>query len=344
MVLLRSDPAFADSKRTIKIGILTDLSGKAAYMGNQTRVAAEILEHELNQSGEKRVEFILGDHSLDTAKAVTETQKLLNVDKVDVIFSNFSSTSRAASPVVKNSGKLFVYTAAAVEPVTTNPLAFKSYLDYVLGCERLAETWKKEGVRVVGVLKAEAEFGDLCLSGIMKVYPDPVVATYKPGDDVKTQVLTLKSKNAASIVNAGYEGGMGNLLKVIRELQFPVKIGANENIFTEKLIGEYKAELTQAVAFSMPRPAQSFVDAVKAADPKNMTGSLDQAGMSYLHRKQLESALEACTGDNTDCQRKAMLQSPADNSFGIVKWRDNRQADYDWVVSTFHEGVFVPNP
>ena len=346
LTLIFSNPSLsqADNKRSVKIGILTDLSGKAAYLGNQTRVAAELLARELNVDGVSRVTFVLSDHGLDTAKAVTETQKLLNVDNVDAVFSNFSGTSRAANPVVKNSGKLFIYTAAAVEPVTTNPLAFKSYLDYILGCEQLAKSWQSSGVQTVGVLKAEAEFGDLCLSGVLKVYPQAVVTTYKPGEDVKTQVLSLKSKKVQAIVNAGYEGDMGNLLKVIRELQFTVRVGANEDIFTEKLIAEYKAELAQASAFGMPRPTQKFSDAIKAADPKNMTGSLDQAAMSYLHLKQLEAVLETCNEGDVPCQREALLKSPADSSFGFIAWRENRQANFTWVVSTFKNGTFQPNP
>lgn len=341
--LLLPAAAFAEAGRVIKIGVLTDLSGKAAYAGQQTRVAMELLKKDLTGGG-KQVEFVLADHGLDTAKAVTETQKLLAIDKVDAVFSNFSGTSRAASPVVKNAKKLFVYTAAAVEPVTTNPQAFKSYLDYVVGCQKIANYWKSQGVKVLGLLKAEAEFGELCLEGAKREYPDPVVITYKPGEDVASQVLSLKSKKVEGILNAGYEGDMGNMLKSMRQLNFTSRVGANEDIFTPKVIADYKDLLATATSFGMPKLDPQFVARVKEMDTKNLTGSLDLAGMAYLHLKQTYEAVASCPADDVPCEMDKLQKSPKDASFGFLGWREDRQADYAWTLSQFKGEQFIAMP
>ena len=333
--------AAAETERVVKIGILTDLTGKAAYHGQQTRVAAQLIEQEFAAEG-KQIKLVLGDHGLDTARAVTEVQKLVVVDDVDAVFSNFSGTSRAASPIVRNAGKLFVYTAAAAEPLKDNPLSFKSYLDYVAGCRKLAEQWKVRGIKVVGVLKAEAEFGELCLQGVTQSYPDAVVVDYKLGDELASQLLILKTKGVEAIVNAGYEGDMRTMLKGMRQLRYKAIVGSNEDIFTDKLISEFPEELSRAFAFGMPRPQAEFVAKLKAMDSKNLTGSLEQAGMSYLHLKQLYAAIAACPVGAAECQRTKLFASPSAPEFGFQGWSGSRQANYVWTVSHFENGKFVP--
>lgn len=335
--------AMAESGRVVKIGVLTDLSGKAAYMGYETLAAAELLKQELESQG-KRVELVMSDHGLDPAKAVTEAQKLIAIDKVDAVFSNFSGTSRAANPVVKNANRLFVYTAAAVEPLQSNENAFKSYLDYVEGCRRIAEHWKAKGIQTLGVLKAEAEFGELCLDGAKKVFPEPIVVTYKLGDDVSTPIVALKAKHVQALLNAGYEGDMSNMLKAMRTVQWQVPVGANENIYTEKILADFASELKDAVAFGMPKVPAEFIEKIKKIDTKNLKGAFDQAGMSYVHLKQMFAAISGCAANDLACQAKALKASSAEPGFGFLGWDSTRQASYVWTVSTFQDGRFQTVP
>lgn len=340
LIFYLATPLIAEEKRVVKIGVLTDLSGKASYLGQQTRVAAQLFQEELDSSDTK-LEIVLGDHSLDTAKAVSETQKFLNIDKVDAIFSNFSGTTRAASSVAKDSGKLFVYTAAAMEPVKTNPNSFKGYLDYVEGCKKLAELWKKEGLTRVAILKVESEFGELCLQGASIVYPNLYEISYKSSEVVNTQVLQLKSKKIEAILNPGYEGDMINMLKSLSILKFEPKIGSNEDVFTDKLITDYKENLKNAYAFGLPSLPESFITRIKNLDSKNIIGAVDQAGMSYLHIKQMFIALSKCPNRDIICQMNIMQNSPEDKQFGFLGFDNSRQAKYSWIVTKFIDGKFL---
>ena len=166
LVFLCTTSALADD--LIKIGVLTDLSGNASYYGNQTRVGAILAERELQAQG-KNVRVVFEDSALSTAKGLAAAQKLITVDKVDALFVDFSSIAVAVSSILEGHDKVMVYGAAAESVARKNAYAFKTYSDYALGCEALVKEFLKKGVKKIGVLKAETEYGDLCLAGAKRV-------------------------------------------------------------------------------------------------------------------------------------------------------------------------------
>lgn len=332
-------PLFADAP-PIKIGVLTDLSGKAAYLGQQTRIGSEIAAAEINADGEK-LKLVFGDHGFDTAKAVSEAQKLLNIDSVQAIFSNFSGPSRAVSPVVLNAKRLFIYTAAAVSPVKDNQYAFKSYIDYSKGCALAAESWKASGMKKIGLLKAESEFGELCETGIKTVYPDPFIASYKISEEVSTQALLFKSKKIEGVLNVGYEGDFSNMLKSFGRLQYYPKISGNEDIFTKTVMKDFSAALEGSISFGMPQPEENFNKLVKDRDSRDEVNAFDQAGTAYLHVRQMYDAIKECKENDIDCQVKKVAGAKADPRFGFENWAPDRQAVYHQVLKVVKAGELV---
>jgi ABC-type branched-subunit amino acid transport system substrate-binding protein len=253
---------------------------------------------------------------------------LLNVDHVDAIYSTFSGTSRAASPVAKSSGKVFVYAAAAISPATDNPIAFKSYLDYERGCCGIAETWKRSGVSSVGVLKADSEFGELSERGILSVYPNASSISYKLGEDVATPALRFKTQGIEAVANAGLEGDMVNMLKAFQRIEYAPRVGANEDIFTEKVRKEFADLMPKVRVFGMPRPDESFIKEVLARDTKKEVQSFDSAGMAYLHIRQMYAAVSKCGTVQTECQAQALKNAVPDSKLGFEKWSADRRAIY----------------
>ena len=66
-------PAFSETVK-VKVGVLTDLSGPAAYWGMQARLGAELAVKELRASG-KEIELIYGDHQLDAKDVCYRSSK-----------------------------------------------------------------------------------------------------------------------------------------------------------------------------------------------------------------------------------------------------------------------------
>src|SRR3989344_2255851 len=208
-----SQPKLAEGE-TIKIGIITDLTGPAAYWGESTRIGVLLAIADLKEEG-ILVEPIFEDYQLDAGKAASAAQKLVNVDNVDALYADFNPGAIATASVLKGKDKLFVYDAAIESPLADSPYTFKTYLDYRAGCAALAKKFKDADISTIGYLKVNLEFGELCLEGLKSVYGDFVIAEgYILGDlDFRTQLTKLKAKDVGAIVNVGFEGDSYNTLR-----------------------------------------------------------------------------------------------------------------------------------
>lgn len=150
-----------DESDSVKIGVITDLTGPAAYWGESTRVGAEIAADELNGEGIE-VELVFEDYRLEASLALNAAQKLVGADGVDAIYVDFNPAAISVGSFLIGKDLLFVYDAAVVSPLEGNPGAYKTYLDYREGCKQVSQKFLSEGVEEMGVLKVNLEFG-VCL-------------------------------------------------------------------------------------------------------------------------------------------------------------------------------------
>jgi len=182
---------------SIKIGIVTDLSGPVVYWGESTRVGAEMAQKELKADG-YNVELVFEDYQMDPQKALTSAQKLVNVDGVNGIYAEFNPATYSISPFLKGKNTLFIYDAAPTSPLKDLPYAYKSYLDFEVGCQKLAQKYKNQGINKMGFLKLNWEAGELCLAGVKKVYSNDnlVLESFNFGDsDVNTSNKNQKCRS-----------------------------------------------------------------------------------------------------------------------------------------------------
>ncbi len=340
IILLAGSFAYAENpSKPIKIGLLTDLTNKAAFWGQQARLGAEIVVEELRAEG-KDVEVIYSDHQLDTKKAVTAAQKLLYVDKVDAIYSNFTATSTAVAPIVANSKKLFVYSAAAQSIVKKYPNSFKTYLDYIEACKKVAEHWKERGIKKAGMLKATAEFGELCYQGARQIYPKITVVEFAYGDPVPTQVLLLKNKGVKAVLSTCYEGDTINMIKAMETINYEPLFAVNFDAVTPQIEKQYGTVLKRIITFGYPEISHEFIAKVKEYDPKNQLASLEAAAETYLHIRQLVEAISSCDKANLTCQEEQLEKASPSEMLEFQGWR-NRIADFSIVLRTWKDGAKV---
>lgn len=319
IILVLISQGKSNKEGLIKIGVVTDLSGGAAYWGESTRAGVDILQKELNAQG-KNINFIVEDTSFDAAKSASAAQKLVNVDKVNAVYAELNPIVIAVASVLKNMKIPLSYTAAITSPLQSNGLFYKSYLDYQKGCKQIAEKFKNEGVTKMGVLKVNMEFGELCLAGVKEVYgANMSYEAYNLGDtDFKTQLLKIKNSGAQAVINAGFEADTSNTLKVIKDYKYKLLYGAPEDTFTANTLAVYKEEIKGAWTFGLGGLSPEFQ--AKLAPYK--VSSPYGAAFAYTHLKELVSTIEKC-GSDTDCITKTMDASPADPTIGFEGYQNH---------------------
>jgi branched-chain amino acid transport system substrate-binding protein len=106
--------AQAADKPPLKLGFLEDQSGEIAIFTLPKLHGAQLAVEEINKAGGimgRQLELIAYDPQFDNAKFQEFARRLLDKDKVDVLFAGATSASReAVRPIVDNSDVLYFYT------------------------------------------------------------------------------------------------------------------------------------------------------------------------------------------------------------------------------------------
>lgn len=308
---------------TIKIGVITDLSGPAAYWGESTRAGAELAAQELKQQGYD-VRLVLEDYRLDAAKAASAAQKLVNVDGVDGIYAEFNPAAVSVGSYLKDKKLLFVYDAAVVSPLANSPYAYKTYLDYQTGCRDVAKKFKEGGMQKIGILKVNLEFGDLCLNGVRAIYGSKAFSEgYNLGDvDFRTQLLKLKSNGVGAVVNVGFEGDTANTLKDIRDFKYTLLYGTVDDTITDAVKNQYASQLKGAWSFGFRNVEPAFSEKLKTVVSGSKLATEYGAALAYTHLRQMAVALSAC-GKDYSCVTNKMDDAPADTTIGFDKFESH---------------------
>lgn len=98
----------ATSAKTVKpirkIGIILPLSGGLAHVSAAFRDAARMASEELPAQNRSAYELVFEDDQLQSSKAASAAQKLIEIDKVDAIISTWSYGGTVVSPIADKAG------------------------------------------------------------------------------------------------------------------------------------------------------------------------------------------------------------------------------------------------
>ena len=322
-------PSAADDGQ-FTIGLATDLSGKAAFLGLQSKAGAELARRELQAEGVP-IKLVVGDHRTDSKTAVTEVTKLLEADHARAILCDTTPAALAAAPLVKRAGRLFLYQSPAHSPLAQSGLAFKNFLDYEQGCRQIAEYFKSTGIKRFAALKAEGEFGELCARGSAAIFPDQLVVDYVSGDDLKSPVTRLKAENIEALIQTGYEIDYINRFSASRELGFAPKSGFPQPLLTKLVREKGGADIEGAIVFGFPPVAPEFIERLKRADLYTTNDSIESAVISYMHVRQLARVFNKCLIGETGCEAAELSKQGPDPLMSFKGWQE-QNAKYEWTL------------
>lgn len=322
------------TKNQVSIGVITDLSGPVAYWGESTTLGANLAKQELVKDGYK-VDVTFEDYQLQAQQALTAATKLVTQNKVNAIYAEFNPAVYTLAPYLKDKNTLFIYDAAPTSPLKESPNYLKSYLDYEVGCQAVAQKFKDAGMTKVGMLKMNLEPGELCEKGVRSVFGDNTeTETFNLGDtDFKTQILKLNSKGAQAIVEIAFEGDTLNTLKVIKEQNLPIKYGTTDDSITTQVTSLYSNELKGGFGFGFRDVDAGFKEKIKAFNGGKDPASYYAAALAYTHIKQMTQAI-AKYGTDVTRVTAAVAASPADSTIGFQKFA-NQIAQIDTQIKGY---------
>lgn len=183
---------------TIRIGTILSVTGPAGYLGDKMRQGAELAVEEINASGGingKKIEWFFYDSAFDSAKAVSQTRRLIYDDKVHAIVGGGSASglALAMAPITEEAGIVFMATEGAreiVEPRENRPLTFKATFNDTEIIERTIQFWKERGITRVAFIPDTSGFGQSALEVMEELAPAAGIELFVESFDPSVQDMT----------------------------------------------------------------------------------------------------------------------------------------------------------
>lgn len=245
---------------TYKIGIILPLTGDAASYGEIMNNAEQLAADEINGSGGvngKKLALIVEDGKCNGKDAADAMQKLVNVDKVQVVVGGFCSSESLAAAPIAESNKVLQISGGSSSPKLTNIGHFfiRDYPSDATQGQVLANiSYSKEGFKKVAFLVEQQDYA----LGIYQAFTDEfkklggqtVKEEYpKEATDFRTQLAKLKAGNPdALFLSTQTPAATARILKQLKDLNWkPRLLVSDQNAGDTQLLTDYKASLEGAL-------------------------------------------------------------------------------------------------
>lgn len=216
---------------TIVIGGLAPLTGDSSAYGVEFQRVAEIALTDINAAWADKglsLDIQWEDGGCNGQDASTATQKLVDVDKVQVILGGFCSSETLAAAPITEAAKVLLFSPGSSSPDVTNAgdYVFRNWPSDAFQGKKLASLAQELGYKKVGMITEQQDY-TFGISSVFKTEFEAAGGTvieekYLSEDtDFKTQLTKLKSAGADVIfVNTQTPIKADTVLKQMTELGF----------------------------------------------------------------------------------------------------------------------------
>jgi len=273
VIVLSAGFAYAETgvtQDTIKVGVISDLTGPAAIGGIGMADGITSFFNELNEKGGihgRKVQAIVEDCAYSPAKAVTAAKKLMTNDQIFAFVSSWGTAPTTALFPIAEKEKIPVAPACSLSTSMYDPLkryvfaVGTNYVDQsILIVEYILNDLKAKNPKIA-LFCQDDDWGQDHKNGLeiaRKKYNLPPIAveSYKyDAVDFSSQVINLMREKPDFVILASAIKSGAMFLKEAYKLQWkPTFIGSNTLglLATLQLAGEYGQGLLVLNIFAMP--------------------------------------------------------------------------------------------
>jgi branched-chain amino acid transport system substrate-binding protein len=345
---------YSSAPQSIKLGAILPLTGQNARYGTWIKEGLEMAKDEVNSSNGingKKLEIVYEDDQANPAMAASAMQKLVNIDKVPVVYGSWASSSVLAQAPIAEKAKVVVM-AEAISPKIRDAgdYIFRMQPDARYYIRQLVPfIYKDAKLKKVAILNVNNDFG----TDQAKVFAEEfvklggvVVAQDKfeqNATDFKTELLKIKEKNPEAIFVPAYTE-IAIVLKQARELGMKQQFIASvpfENPDIIKTAGNTAEGVIYPHHFdagSTEKSVQTYQDKYKAKFGHVSEGL---AALSYDGMKIIIETIKTCGEDSTCIKDKLYKVNNFDGVTGKTSFDDRGDVVKSILIKTVKDGRFV---
>ena len=317
------------SAGALRIGMVNVQTGPASGLGKGMRAGAEAVFNQVNAKGGvhgRKIELLVGDDGYEPDRAVDETLKMIEQQKVFSLFGYVGTpTGNAVLPIVKEMDVplvgLFTGAMTLRQPVTKQ--VFNVRASYDDEAETLVAHFLSKGAKSVAVFYQDDGFGQAVLSGTDKALKKRSLSILAKSSfqrntlAVKAGLAALVEAKPDAVVMVGTYAPLAAFIKEARAAGLKSQLATVSFVGTDNLVAEVGAAgdgvvISQVVPFPgdndlpIQRECREAV-AAKAGDKlgfvnfegcitaKVMVAALERAGATP-DRASLVKSMQGMTG------------------------------------------------
>lgn len=235
--LMGTTPGFCSEKNPYKLGIVLDLTGRAASLGIPQKRVYQMLTKEINEQGGingRPLELKIYDAESRPSKAVVNTKSLINVDDAIACLGYTSSGTTMASIPAATTGKTVLFSTASSEKIWNptkdwvfNTTPSQEYASTPFLVDNLVD----RGSSKIAFVYIDTKYGQTGKETFERVVKNndkvesALIEDYAPGStDLNPQVTHVRKSGADGLIICGYVGDSAKMLKTARDqgVDFPI--------------------------------------------------------------------------------------------------------------------------
>ncbi len=226
----------ANAKPVIKIGASFPLSGNMASIGNAAHkaLAASINDANKNPNNKYHYELLVENDQMDPKLVNNIANKYILSDKVNVIFSYFSTANRVVAPLAARY-KIINFNTGFGEDILQSKYNFQNFLTYDAENEAVVHFFEKEGIKNVDLIYQNIGAADQLLYPLQEMLKGKgieyaVHRFNKEERDFSTLVFKVKNSPSQAVFIYAFEPEADILTKEIRQQEVDKIIAYNDGL------------------------------------------------------------------------------------------------------------------
>ena len=254
--------ATVTEKGPIKIGAILALTGEAAVWGQNAKTGIELAKEEINEKGGisgRKIEVIYEDSQCDPKTGVSAAQKLITVDKVQVIIGDVcSSVTLAIAPIANQNKVVLITPGSSADSISqAGEYIFRNYPKNSQFLGKVIELIEKLDKKKIAILFVNNDYGvglkDYALQKISKEKIVLVEGHNQKETDFRTTLAKLKSINPDAVILATYYEDGSLILKQAKEMKINT-LFLGTDAFDDPKVIEIAKEAAEGLVLSTVKP------------------------------------------------------------------------------------------
>jgi branched-chain amino acid transport system substrate-binding protein len=337
---------------TIKIGAVYATSGSASFLGIPEERGLRLKVDEINQAGGikgRKLEVVVYDTEGNGTKAVQQLRRLIENDKVDIVFGPSTSGESLLALPVANEAHTPIIMHAGTEKVFTppTPYAFNTPPSDRIVATDLLGVLQKKGIKRIGLMSSADGFGQSGANVVNELAKNSGIEVVsheefnRQDPDMTAQLLRVKSSPAEALIIWSALPGPSIILKTAVNLGFDKSIYNSYAAASRDLLTQAGAAADGTYVTSMRLLAPG---SLKADDPvrpvvqklyEDFSKKYGEAPATFAAHSHdavliLKTAAEQITGDITrDTLRDAIEKTHVIGANGIFTFTPQNHGGLD---------------